>query len=873
LALENFCIKSKDYVRLATTDEKNNMHPVLLIEKSSTFRHLLKNELINHGFRVVAVPSYTDAQSLPDYPQFKAIILGYSPVNAEQILPLLNDFDEVEHSQLPVLVISHETDRVIFEWVARNRQTALLTWDDYSKSGDCLDRLLDRTDISDAESYGYEQGTQTRILFVDDSRTAQIKFKKLLESNGYLVDIAGNCKEAMKKAKLNSYDIAVIDYFMPNGNGDVLCRMLNEDPDTRSITSAVITGTYLEDVIRDTLAAGAVDCMFKDEANELFLARVAAMSRTIHIRNSIEAERHRLAGILSSVGDGVYGVDQKGRITFMNPTAMSILGLKEDNEIIGTSSHSLFHYADDSGKMISPDTCMLHQSYQAGSNILNWQTSFWDSESRPVPVECTVLPLTIRNKLEGAVVAFRDITARKNMENELMWQAHHDALTKLYNRRYFEQHIEAEVARIKRSNEVSALLYIDLDRFKYINDTAGHAAGDQLLVEISQHLKTRLRDSDLLARLGGDEFALILTEINLRDIATAAESFREVFEQFNFNYEGKSYRIYASIGATVIDKNSISAGDVLANADIACHVAKNRGRNQIHIYRDDNDEKVIMSMQLGWSERLYHALENNGFQLVYQPILPVSEVNIDSLPAEKGRLWNDLRGSTMNGVVHYEVLIRYMSKSGESIKPNSFLPTAERFGIMPQIDIWVLKRAIQKLAKLNRNGHRVTFTINISGETLEPERLVIVVKNLISKYNVDPRNLIFEITESSAIENIDSAKKLIIDLKEIGCQFALDDFGSGFSSFYYLKHLPVDFVKIDGQFVQNMVEDSSDRAIVASINDISHSFGKKTIAEFVETPETFRMLKELGVDLVQGYYVSSPVRELAEDPDISMASL
>jgi diguanylate cyclase (GGDEF)-like protein/PAS domain S-box-containing protein len=834
---------------------------------------LLKRQLSSHDFQVTTADTYADAEVLINKHRYQCIVLGYMPSYTDEIFPLLNLTGSSGNQSPPILIVSHETDRVVFEWVAKNKHSALLTWDDYSKSSDCLTRLINQNEASQniVKHSGARLGT--RILFVDDTRTAQMKFTKLLEKNGYYVEVAGNCLEAMTKAKQGNFDIAVIDYFMPNGNGDELCRMLRDDPDTRSITSAVITGTYMEDVIKDTLAAGAIDCMFKDEANELFLARVAAMSRSIHTRKSIESERHRLSGILSSVGDGVYGVDSEGNITFMNPTAKSILGLTDDSRIIGKRAYDLFHYADENGVSVPEKSCLLHKAYESGENILNWQTSFWHSKEKPIPVECTVLPLNIRNVPEGAVVAFRDITERKSLENELMWQANHDALTKLYNRRYFEQRINTEVSRIKRSNKTSALLYLDLDRFKYINDTAGHAAGDQLLIEISSHLKSRLRDADLLARLGGDEFAVILTDIDIKEISTVADSFREVLEQFNFNFEGKQYRVYCSIGVSVIDKDSTSASDTLANADIACHVAKGRGRNQVHVYNHDSDEKIIMSMQLGWSDRLHKALENDGFMLVYQPILQIGNIDTTFLPHENGQLWHDLQNASQIDVEHYEVLIRYREKSGELIPPNTFLPTAERFGIMPQIDSWVLKRAIEKLARLNRNGHRATFSINISGETMEPERLITTVKNLLSKYNVDPRALIFEITESSAIQNIESAKQLMNDLKTIGCQFALDDFGSGFSSFNYLKHLPVDLVKIDGQFVQNMMKDSSDRAIVSSINDIAHSFGKKTIAEFVESPEIFSLLKEYGIDYVQGYYVSAPIDELPEKPSIAVSGL
>ncbi len=842
------------------------MLPILLIEQSATGRHGLKRLLAGHGFEVTTATSYDDGQlrlqeSAENTP-FAAIVMGYSPHYDDQKHPLLALLNMPSHQTLPILILSHDADRNVFEWVARRKHAALLAWDDYAESADCLSRLINQEASKEVYEEDTSPGLATQVLFVDDSRTARMKFQQLLEDEGYQVKTAGNCQEAMEKAKRGKFDIAIIDYFMPEGNGDVLCRMLREDPATTDIVTAVITGSYLEEVIKETLAAGAVECMFKNEVDELFLARVAAMSRTARIKNSIETERHRLSGILNSVGDGVYGVDSSGYITFMNPAARSILGVGNDNSLIGRKAHHLFHYATDAGQANPEESCVLQRAYESGDEVSNWQTVFWNSRGEPVPVECTAQPLKIKNRLAGTVVAFNDITDRKNMEEELIWQAHHDSLTKLHNRRYFEQHLESETSRVNRSDESSALLYIDLDRFKYINDTAGHAAGDQLLIEISQQLKSRLRESDLLARLGGDEFAIILTDTDTNNISKAAESFREVLEQYHFNHNGKQYRIYGSIGVAIINKESTSASDILANADIACHIAKSRGRNQIHVYRQENDEKVVMSMQLGWSERLHYALENDGFMLMFQPIIPIKPIKMDNLPVGNGELWREYSNSPHTEPAHYEVLVRLVSNSGELISPAAFLPTAERFGIMPQIDNWVITRAIEKLAEVNANGSQVTFTVNISGETMEPERLTTVVRELFAKYDLDPRTLIIEITESSAIENIDAAKQLINELRVLGCRFALDDFGSGFSSFSHLKHLPVDFVKIDGQFVKDMSKDPSDRAIVASINDIAHSFGKQTIAEFVEGPEILNLLKTYGVDYAQGYYVAPPLEDL-----------
>jgi EAL domain-containing protein (putative c-di-GMP-specific phosphodiesterase class I) len=369
-----------------------------------------------------------------------------------------------------------------------------------------------------------------------------------------------------------------------------------------------------------------------------------------------------------------------------------------------------------------------------------------------------------------------------------------------------------------------------------------------LLVEISQLMRARLRDSDLLVRLGGDEFAVILRDVAGPQVLAAAEGLRDMLERYTFVYGGQQYRVYGSIGAAPIDAAARSAGVVLANADIACHVAKNKGRNQSHLYAPGSDARRTMNSDLGWSARLQQALTTDRFVLHYQPIVPLATL---------GRA-GGAGQSAEDQLAYCEALIRLSDGPDELISPNAFLPTAERFGLMPQIDLWVVRRVIEQLAALARDGIRASLAVNLSGHTLDNDQLVPLVRRLLAEHAVDPRALVFEITETSAIANIDAARRLIGELRALGCRFALDDFGSGFSSFHHLKHLPVDVVKIDGQFVRGMVRDPADRAIVMSINDIAHSFGKRTVAEFVENREILEMLQACGVDYAQGYYLSPP---------------
>jgi EAL domain-containing protein (putative c-di-GMP-specific phosphodiesterase class I) len=303
---------------------------------------------------------------------------------------------------------------------------------------------------------------------------------------------------------------------------------------------------------------------------------------------------------------------------------------------------------------------------------------------------------------------------------------------------------------------------------------------------------------------------------------------------------------------------------VLANADLACRVAKGKGRNQTHLYNADRDERIALDLEIGWSGRLQDALRDGNFVLHYQPILAMNDIDAEIANAPSGELWNQISRTLPQTSWQYEVLIRLLNSRGDIVYPGTFLPTAERFGLMHQIDTWVLTHAVEKLSALNRQGAEATFTINISGHSLNADHMVPLMRDLLSKHKFEASSLVFEISEATAIANIDAAKKLIGELREFGCRFSLDDFGSGFSSFFHLKHLPVDFVKIDGHFVQGMKNCSADRAIVSSINDIAHSFGKRTVAEFVENADVLRVLQESGVDFVQGYHISRPSGDLPE---------
>lgn len=829
------------------------MYQILITGQSATLGRAIQLRFESVAHSVGSCTSYKEAlDSIREdgADNLRAVVIGYTGNDIEGWNDLKAQLDAPLFHKIAVLVVATKSSRDVFEWTARRAHSSMLLMDE---SEDMLDHIRHLT--RDLEGISHAPlADMVRILFVDDSKTSRTRFSRLLEKNGYFVETADCSKEGMQKAVNGRFDIAIIDYFMPDGNGDELCKALLENPKTGSIHSAIITGSYLDELIHDSLASGAVECMFKNEPEALFLARIAAIARTVKTRKTIDAEHQRLLGILNSVGDGVYGVDAAGVITFANPAAVSILGYRDTSDLVGKRAYDLIHYAGRNGIRNPEETCFLQQAYEVGEELDFWETVFWNSSGQPVDVECGVQPLHINGVHAGSVVGFRDIVERKMLERELLWQANHDALTELYNRYYFEEELGAEVLQRKRSKECSAVLYIDLDRFKQINDAAGHAAGDRLLMEISNQLKSRLRTTDLLARLGGDEFAVILRHINTDGIADVADSFREVLEEYSFTYDGKQYPVHGSVGVCVIDKDSVSASEIMSNADIACHIAKSDGRNRVHLFDAATDKSHATAQEAGWSERLQRALELDQFVLHYQPILKTShETDEDPLSC-------------------YEVLLRYIDENGETVTPNAFLSAAERFGIATDIDRWMIRHAITKLASVRNQVSNWVFAINISAITVRDPGIGSFIRDTLNVHKVDPSLLMIEVAESAAVENIDATRKLIESLGNLGCRFVLDDYGSGFSSFNCLKHLPVDYVKISGQYIRDMAKDTADLAIVKSMNDVAHAFGIKTIATQVEDVATVRLAKDMGVDLVQGWHICEPGPEPVRCDKIKFAT-
>lgn len=422
---------------------------------------------------------------------------------------------------------------------------------------------------------------------------------------------------------------------------------------------------------------------------------------------------------------------------------------------------------------------------------------------------------------------------------ELLHLTYHDPLTGRYNRRAFEARLQHAIETAVVEGKQHALFYIDMDQFKVVNDTCGHVAGDELLKQVASLLEREIRDSDMLARLGGDEFGVLLESCDLNKAAEHAEAMRLRVRKHRFVWQDKPFDISISIGLVPITAECANMEEVLKNADAACYVAKDSGRNRLQIYQQHDKELAQRYGEMQWVSRIQRALEENRFELHGQLIGPT--VN-KSLPP------------------HYEVLVRLRNPDGQLVPPMAFIPAAERYNLMPSIDQWVVQNALELLAALRTRGQRedIALAINLSGQSLGNDEVLAAIRRSIEETGVAPARLCFEVTETAAITNLAAASRFMHYLRQLGCQFSLDDFGSGLSSFGYLSNLEVDYIKIDGHFVKNILSDPLSRSIVDAINRIGHVMGIRTIAEFVESKEIAAELEKLGIDYVQGFGVHKP---------------
>ena len=557
-----------------------------------------------------------------------------------------------------------------------------------------------------------------------------------------------------------------------------------------------------------------------------------------------EAEQHALNAdtqsnflhmTLQSIVDGVITTTTDGYIKSINPMAEQLTGWSE-TEAKGKPLVQVMHAINEETRkrIYNPIENIEHKT------VLDEPVSaslIQNNRNIETPVEYVVAPMRNHDdEIAGIVIIIHDESVQRSLNRQLTFQATHDALTGLINRYEFERRLKNIITRQTINLSINTLCYIDLDQFKLVNDTCGHTAGDELLKQITLLLQSNL-NTGTLARLGGDEFGLLLEDCNINKAQEISGRLLEVIQQFHFTWNDNTFTIGASIGIASISQSAISCEEVLSNADSACYLAKESGRNRIQVFTEEDDKLLTQQREMHWISRINHALEENRFQLYFQEIMP-------------------LGGHEKAFILHGEILLRMIDKEGDIVSPNSFLPAAERYNMISLIDEWVVEKSIQWLAS---RKDKVLISVNLSGMSVSNRDFLNMVVSKIKLYKINPELLCFEITETAAISQLSTAIYFMNVLKKLGCSFALDDFGSGLSSFSYLTSLPVDYLKIDGTFVMDIDKDPMHYAMVKSINEVGQVMGIKTIAEFAASEEIIRCLQEVGVDNAQGYAVARPV--------------
>jgi diguanylate cyclase (GGDEF)-like protein/PAS domain S-box-containing protein len=549
-------------------------------------------------------------------------------------------------------------------------------------------------------------------------------------------------------------------------------------------------------------------------------------------------EKERAEVTLGSIGDGVIRTDAEGLIEYLNPVAEQLLGC-DLRAVGGRSIAQVITLVNENSRepLENPVTICLRERRVVGRSNVSLMVR---PDGREFSIDDSAAPIRSREGLViGAVMVFHDVSRARTLARQLAHQASHDFLTGLVNRHEFERRLSRAIGRARKDGTTHALCYLDLDQFKVVNDTCGHVAGDELLRQLAQALIQKVRRRDTLARLGGDEFGVLLEHCPPEQANRVAHELLEAVQEFRFVWEGKPFALGVSIGVVMISGESESMAAVLRDADAACYAAKERGRNRVHLYEQNDAVLSLRQGEMQWVTRVTQALEEHRFRLYAQPILPLAQRS-----GEQTR---------------WEVLIRMQQADGSLVAPGAFIPAAERYNLMGQVDRWVIKEVTSGYARYSQHPLKPIASINLSGASLGDPGMLGFVREHLARHNLPPETLCFEITETAAIANLAQAAHFIGELKALGCRFALDDFGSGMSSFAYLQSLPVDALKIAGTFIRHIETDPVEYAMVEAINRVGHVMKLQTVAEGVERVATVATLRRIGVDYAQGYAIAEPV--------------
>ncbi|HNV09552.1 MAG: EAL domain-containing protein [Dokdonella sp.] len=816
------------------------MSGILIVERSTTLNHLLRRTLAAAELPVRAeIGNYLEAcdhlrrlgnpasNALP----YALAVIG-APARMTREFRALLEYTRDAADAPATLLMAHEETAEIRAWNAATLRGQVLLWSQFSRIPASVRELAPEEIGLDAAPA--DAADRIRILFVDDSKSVCQAYSDMLERQGYRVDVAASIEEAERLVESCDYDMAIVDYFLPDGSGDELCRKLCQRNPAPLV--AVITGTYREDIIRRCLQAGASECMFKNEARDLFLTRVRTLARTIEMRKTADLGREQLDGILGSVGDGVLGVDGEGRISFINPTGLRMLGYADEDDLLGLLAQATVHPQE------NPRSSPLVRAYRDGIPMHRVETMFRRRDGSGVPVEYAVLPLSSHRQTQGAVVVFRDIAERRTAER-LRWELSHDPLTGLPNTRHLRQRLIAELTRLRERGGYSALLQVELDR----EEDQDPPRGDELLRTVAHALAHRLREGDVLARGEGDAFLLLLTQVQVDNIDVLRSSFQQLLDGREYTVGGNSRTVKARIGAELLTPGALTADEVLERARAAA-----RGKNP----DEPGDagpvgEQTLVTPINNPSERLRLALEQARFVMLVQPVVALANLPEGSAPVAEDFGWrfDQLRHDPL-----FAVQLRMVGKDGQLIQPRAFIPLAERVGMVQRIDLWVIHGLLNHLATSGAARARVGLIARLSPATVADPEVLAEIEKAIVDTGVAASCLLFEINDSPELSNLPAALHFIARLRAMGCRFIINgsDAEAGLLPFLHAQHQPGNMVRVDRSIVQDIVNDERNLDKITAIAQLATSLQMRVVAGEVDNDATLLALRGAGVDYLQG---------------------
>ena len=696
------------------------------------------------------------------------------------------------------------------------------------------------------------------LLVVDDSKMTRVLLQRRLEQQGYQVTTTQGGRDALELIEQQSFDLVLLDSMMPEMSGLDIVDSLRSSYSASELPIIMVTVKNESSHLVEALTRGVNDYITKPVDFPVLFARVetqiarkraedALRSLTSTLEQRVQERTRELNQVNTAlrVSENRYrALYEDNPVIFLTLSADKVIlslnhsGSKQlcctPEELVGQNASILCPESEWRSFEERLDKCLS----QAGI-MHHWEMPQLRRDGETFFARVRSRTISDKDGTHTLLLVCEDITQAFELKEKLTYQASHDPLTGLINRHEFERRLAQCLYVARERNTDNALCYVDLDQFKVINDTLGHIAGDELLRLVTRLLTEHVRKQDSVGRMGGDEFVILIEHCTIEDAERVINKVRRSIEEFYFPWEGQSFRITASMGLVPVNGTTGSITEALKIADTACYAAKDLGRNRVYVYRDDDEEMARHNGEMQWVNRIHHALDEHKLRLYCQKIIPVEANN--------------------NEGIHYELLLRMEDDDGNLLAPGAFLPAAERYGLACKLDRWVIATAFEWFCSNPQHVKLLSqCSINLSGHSLGDDELLAFILQRFSETGVHPHKICFEITETAAIAKLSCASQWIQKLRQRGCRFALDDFGSGLSSFGYLKSLPVDYLKIDGQFIKDIIGNPMNMVIVRSIHEIARVMGTSTIAEFVESDAILEKLREIGIDYAQGYGISAP---------------